>query len=113
MRDVQIGSRKSEFSTLMITIHYFTDNGIRITQALVGHLYFTFFQEGTDDRGRNIDVIYPEGIIFDDLNTQFFAVAHIILESLRTVMTKTMIITDKEFPYMEMVVEYLLHKLAR
>ena len=96
----------------MESVHHLSDDGIRETEALGCHLHFSLFQERADYGRRDIDAIYLEGFVPDYLNAHLLAVAHVILKSLCTVVTEAMVVADEEFPYVEMVVEHLLHKLS-
>ena len=96
----------------MESIHHLSDEGVRETEAPGSHLHFSLFQERADYRRRDVDAIYLEGLVPDYLDAHLLAVAHVIFESLLAVMTEAMIVADEEFPYVEMVVEHLLHKLS-
>ena len=88
------------------------DEGVRETEAPGCHLHFSLFQERADDGRRDVDAIYLEGFVPNYLDAHLLAIAHVIFESLLAVMTKAMVVADEEFPYVEMVVEHLLHKFS-
>ena len=96
----------------MESIHHLSDEGIRETEAPGSHLHFSLFQERADDRRRDVDAVYLEGFVPDYLDAHLPAVAYVIFESLLAVVTEAMVVADEEFPYVEMVVEHLLHKLS-
>lgn len=112
MRDVEIGQREAEFSAFMESIHHLSDEGIREAEAPGCHLHFSLFQERADYGRRDVDATYLEGFVPDYLDAHLLAIAHVIFESLLAVVTEAMVVADEEFPYVEMVVEHLLHKLS-
>ena len=111
VRDVEIGCRETELSAFVESVYHLSDNGVRESEALGSHLHFSLFQERADDGRRDVDAVYLEGFVPDYLDAHLLAVAHVILESLLAVMAEAMVVTDEEFPYVEMVVEHLLHEL--
>ena len=111
VRDIEIGSRETELSALVESVYHLSDEGVRETEAPGCHLHFSLFQERADYGRRDVDAVYLEGFVPDYLDAHLLAVAHVILESLLAVVTKAMVIADEEFPYVEMVVKHLLHKL--
>ena len=110
VRDVNISSWKSHLPALMIAIHHLSDDGVRITETSVRHLNLAFLQEGANHGRGDVDAIYLESLVLDNLNTHLLAVAHVILERFLAIMPETMVVADEEFPHVEMVVEHLLHK---